>query len=269
MTELRKLQLHQLEILRELDRICRKHDIKYHLSAGTLIGAIRHQGFIPWDDDIDIEMFYEDFIRFVEVCKTELLAERKYFLQTMESDPYYNYVFAKLRENDTLCVRKGQEHMKHHHGIYVDVFSFFPVPENKILYKIFSSIVAICKTILWSSVGSISEDNSLRRFKYKMYSLIPKKIPRKIIEKLVSLCKNDAYVSSLGCPVTQKLRRDKRDYLERMETEFEGHRFFVPVNYDKILRQIYGDYMELPPENERVGRHPAIKIDHGEDFNID
>lgn len=262
MTELRKLQLHQLEMLRELDKICRKHDIKYHLSAGTLIGAVRHKGFIPWDDDVDTEMFFDDYLKFVEVCKTEL-DENKYFLQTMDSDPYHRYIFAKLREHNTLCVRKGQEHMKHHHGIYIDVFPLYPAPKNKVLFRIFSSIISVCKTILWSPVGSVSEESPSRRVRYKIYSSIPKNIPLKIIKVLVSLCKNDVYSASLGCPVTQGLQRNKRDYVERIEAEFEGCKFFIPANYDKILRQIYGDYMKLPPENKRTGHHTSTKIDHG------
>jgi len=267
MTDLRKLQLHQLEILCELDRICRKHDIKYHLSAGTLIGAIRHKGFIPWDDDIDTEMFYDQYLKFIEVCKTEL-DQNKYFLQTMNSDPHYNCIFAKLRENNTSCVRLGQQHMKHHHGIYIDVFPLYPSPKNKFLHKLYFIIVRRFKVMLRARVGRANEVRPFRRFKYKVYSKIPLKIPQNIIRFIVSLCKNDTYFTSLGCPVTQRLQRDRRDYTQQIEAEFEGHNFMIPANYDKILTQIYGDYMTPPPENERIGRHTAVNIDHGESFAL-
>ncbi|MCL2839567.1 MAG: LicD family protein [Defluviitaleaceae bacterium] len=256
MTKLRKLQLAELQLLQELDRICRKHGINYHLTSGTLLGAIRHKGFIPWDDDLDVAMLLDDYVEFCNICKDELNV-KKFFLQTMDTDPYHRYIFAKFRIQNTLCVRKKQEHMKHHHGIYIDIFPLYPVPQGIFLFKIFAKIVTKCKTILWSPVGAVSEK------KYKIYSLIPKKIPKKTIDFLVSRCKKSIFVSSLGCPSFLKVRRLASDCQDLVEGEFEGQNFFIPANYDALLKSFYGNYMILPPKHKRQGHHPAAMIDFG------
>src|SRR5690554_4796206 len=92
---LKAIQSIQVEILLEIDRICKKNDIRYQLFAGTLLGAVRHKGFIPWDDDIDLAMLREDYDKFIQVCKYDL--DNKYFLQTYETDPQYTFTFGKVR----------------------------------------------------------------------------------------------------------------------------------------------------------------------------
>ncbi len=114
-----KVRLVQIELLDELDRISKKYNIKYQLFAGTLLGAVRHNGYIPWDDDIDVAMLREDYERFISVCEKELGAD--YFLQTpdLEGSPY---PFSKLRKNNTLFVEGNVEHIDIHHGVFIDVF---------------------------------------------------------------------------------------------------------------------------------------------------
>lgn len=102
---LRKVQLTQLEILKEVDRICTKHGIKYWLSGGTQLGAVRHNGFIPWDDDLDIDMMREDFNRFLKIARTEL--QESYYLQDWFTEKAYGLPFAKIRKNNTLFVEAG------------------------------------------------------------------------------------------------------------------------------------------------------------------
>ena len=119
-TTLRDVQKVQLEILLEFDRICRKHGLKYLLFAGTLLGAVRHKGFIPWDDDIDVCMLRGDYERFLTVCKDELSAEL--FLQTTDTDREYPLQFAKLRKNNTRFVEKSMSDLKIHHGVFIDIF---------------------------------------------------------------------------------------------------------------------------------------------------
>ena len=116
--EQRKIQLLQLNILKEFDRICRKHDLKYTLAGGSMLGAVRHKGFIPWDDDVDVSMLREEYEKFCEICKTELDAE-KYFLQTMDTDPEYRFIYGRILLNGTAYVRAGQEHMKAKNGIFI------------------------------------------------------------------------------------------------------------------------------------------------------
>jgi len=274
--ELRKLQLTQLSILKEVDRICRKYDIKYYLTAGTLLGAVRHKGFIPWDDDLDIGMSYTNYKRFCEICKTEL-DNNKYFLQNLENDPHHLYIFAKLRLQNTLCVRKGQEHLGFHHGIYIDIFPTYPMPESNFLFHIYAFIIARCKTIMWSPVGAVSERNPLLKFIYKILSKIPKKIPQRIIYNIISKC-NSKNEASLGTPSFGKINLHKQRKKEAniqgslstifnnlqvskvMEMEFEGYKLYTPINYDFILKYYYNDYMKFPPQNEQYGHHNLVEL---------
>jgi len=277
MNNLRRLQLIELELLHELDKICRKHNLRYFLAAGTLLGAVRHKGFIPWDDDIDVSMPLADYQKFCQICETELDGST-FFLQTMDTDPHYRYIFAKLRRQDTLYLRKGQEHMKHHHGICIDIFPWYPVPKGSVAGTFFEFVVARCKTIMWSPVGAVSEKKILLKLLYKLLSRINIAIPRGVIEWLVSKCSPDIS-ADIGEPfygnskVTKKRMtyvnepistiRQKLQVRELIEMEFEGINFFVPANYDYILTYWYGDYMELPPVDKRVGHHHASIIDFG------
>jgi len=282
-SDLRKLQLIELDLLREVDRICRTHGIRYYLASGTMLGAVRHGGFIPWDDDVDIEMPYADYIRFCEICKSELDSD-KYFLQNMDNDPRHLYIFAKFRRNNTLYVRKGQEHMKFHHGICIDIFPSYPIPSTKIVFYLFAFLVARCKTIMWSRIGAKSEKNTLLRLLYKMIAIIPKGIPKKIILLLVSMCKGDI-AHSIGTPFFGdfKLLRNRMNHVsdrgnlmevldklqptEMIEIEFEGLSCPAQSNYDYMLTFLYGDYMQLPPEEECVGHHLASILDFGNAFD--
>ena len=277
MTELRKLQLIQLGILCEVDRICRKHGLNYYLAEGTLLGAVRHKGFIPWDDDIDICMPFDDYKKFCKICESEL-NQNIYFLQTMDSDAYYPYVFAKLRLNNTLYVRKGQEHMKHHHGIYIDIFPLYPAPKGAISALFFGSIIARCKTIMWSPIGAVSEKKTFTRMMYKLLSCIPISIPRSIIYSLVSMCSGEIK-ENIGAPFygsiketrkrlahvndSRRIAKKKFNITDAIEMDFEGMKCFAPANYEYYLTFRYGNYMELPPENEQQGHHHASKIDFG------
>ena len=126
--ELHQLQSVLLEMLIELDRICKKHDIRYCIIAGTLLGAVRHKGFIPWDDDLDVAMTRSEYRRFREVCVSELNTSR-FFFQDDTTDLHYRWGWGRLRRIDSEFVRVGQEHLKMRTGIFLDVFPMDGVPD--------------------------------------------------------------------------------------------------------------------------------------------
>ena len=130
-TQLRRIQQIETDVLCEVDRICQKHQIKYVLGFGTLIGAVRHQGFIPWDDDVDICMMRKDYERFKDICRTEL--NPKYFYQSKDTDPEYYHLFDKIRVNGTVFKEDLIAEHDIHHGVYIDIFPMDYVPDNGFL----------------------------------------------------------------------------------------------------------------------------------------
>lgn len=132
--QLRRIQLVELDILLELDRVCRKHQIDYFLCGGTALGAVRHSGFIPWDNDVDVGFLREDYERFCRIFPQEADAS-KYFLQTWKSDPHYLWNYGKIRRLGTEYVRAGQERMKYRTGISIDVFPYDYLPIGEELHR--------------------------------------------------------------------------------------------------------------------------------------
>ena len=131
--EFRKMQLIQLDLIVELDRVCRKHNINYVIIAGTMLGAVRHKGYIPWDDDADIAMLREDYERFKSVAYD--LNPEICFFQDNTTDPEYRWGYAKLRRTGTQYIRLGQEHMKNKTGICIDVVSEISAPHKNLMYS--------------------------------------------------------------------------------------------------------------------------------------
>ncbi|MCY9529210.1 LicD family protein [Paenibacillus alvei] len=256
--QLKKLQNDMLSMLLEVDRICRKYNITYFLSYGTLIGAIRHNGYIPWDDDIDIQMFREDYEKFCEVCKGELNTE-KFFLQNQTTDRHYNWVYGKLRLKNTSFVRAGQEHMKQHDGMFLDILPLDYISRNKYRQNVSFFICKLCRKVLWSRVGKKSESNMFSRLLYYAVSFIPRRLAILIFEHFAKR-DNKKETSLLASHNTFAQIYKREWYAESIRVEFEGHTFFAPKGYDYILSLIYGNYMELPSAEKRHGHCYASSI---------
>lgn len=253
-----KLQEELLEILIELDRICTKRNIPYYLYAGTLLGAVRHKGFIPWDDDIDVAMFRKDYSEFKKVVQEELDTKR-FFFQTQETDENYNWVFGRIRKENTLFMRSGQEHIGYHNGIFIDVFPMDNISENKIKQKFIIYACKFWKKVLWSPVGVKSGKNTLHKVVFRALKLIPREVAISSYNYFAYKLNSDNTSLIIGHSVLSKIFR-KSWFEGNMKLEFENVKFSVPKNYHDILTEMYGDYMKLPPKEERRGHHYASYI---------
>lgn len=267
--QFRKMQLVELDMIIELDRVCRKHNINYVLVGGSLLGAVRHKGYIPWDDDADIAMLREDYNKFKENIH-ELNPEICYF-QDHETDPEYRWGYGKLRRTNTKYIRVGQEHLKCQTGIFIDIFPMDDIPKH-IPFQMLQDFHCFClRKILWSEVGKVTEKGFMKYW-YKLLSCIPPKLVYSQLRWYTKKSKNNSTnkVRTLLFPAAGKLYRKsalpdrygmpKKWFLDRIKFEFENYYFYGTKDYDSILKHFYGEYMKLPPENKRQQHSPFSEI---------
>lgn len=294
--ELRKIQLLQLEILKEVDRICRKHDIKYTLCGGSLLGAIRHKGFIPWDDDIDISMLRREYKKFLNICKQELDSD-KYFVQTVDTDPEYRWIYGKIILNGTTYVRAGQESIKSHNGIFIDIFPRDGKFDNFIIGGIQSKCAYLLRKIMYSPVGAEHSEDERARKIFRILSKIRKKDALKLLTfiqllnfgvktKMVRcwglMATGEKKKYELGSKKYSRFKKSKWNVLseeekknrkrgilrcfftEVMDVPFEDTTVMITAHYDEWLRFTFDDYMKLPPKSKRVMHQKASAYSLGE-----
>lgn len=262
---LRDAQMLMVDILKDVHKICEKHDLKYFLDAGTLLGAVRHKGFIPWDDDMDIGMLREDYERFIEIAKKEL--PDHLFLQTFETDDKYDIyqVPCKIRYNGTILIEKGiSENSEMHNGVYIDVFPYDSLPKSKFIYKIQRMLsYNVLKSFI--RIREIPDNLTFKnKVTHAFYKIIIKTFPYKRRKKFFDfLVKwNDVNSPYMGYgldTVWSEYIYKKEDYFNLEKLEFEGNYFYGPKNYHAILTQLYGDYMILPKEEDRQWHAKEIK----------
>lgn len=261
--KLRKLQMTELELLVEVDRICKKNDIKYSLDGGTLLGAVRHAGFIPWDDDADVMMTREEYERFFEACKSDLNYE-KYFLQEFRTDAEYRWGYAKLRKNGTTFLREGQEHINCHVGVCIDIFIFDEVPDGYFERRLHWVQCFIIRKGLYSIVGQKNEKNRFIRVIYRILAKTSRAFWTQNLERLVrkESGKNRQLLSHLTYPNRKEIRYGlpSQYFDEYCDIEFEGVSLRAIASYDKYLRDLFGDYMVLPSKQNRKV-HPVSKLE--------
>lgn len=236
-TPLRQCQLVMLRMLKILDHLCTKYDIRYFLIGGTLIGAIRHKGFIPWDDDLDIGMTRNDYEKFIKYAVPELPED--IFFQNPQTDKYYpqfNYVDARLRDKFSSYNHIDKENSKWHEGLQIDIFihdrsylphNFFVVTSNKLL--------------------KLTRDH---RTRVKVLKFISKYVPVPLVYSSNYL----QHYSSLQLGTFIK----ESECSTLIRTKFEDMYVYIPQGYDSYLKRQYGNYMQLPPPEKRVSDHNVI-----------
>lgn len=243
---LRACQLKQLDILNEIDAICRRNGIEYWLDGGTLLGAARHGGFIPWDDDIDIAMRKEDMERFIAVAPGEL--RDGLFLQTPQNEPDSKEPIVKVRDMNSFYVEGGDNFAADYQkGVYVDIFPFVDCPAvSRRLIKTIGRGISKSYGILHKahcySLRSVAE---LFWFsgKYALY--------RTVWAVVCLLCRKDRHISNTLHNNGYGIMHRKSCLFPLGEIEFEGRKYPAPHDSDEYLTDIYGDYMAIPPVEKR------------------
>lgn len=243
----------QLELLEEVDRVCRECGITYAIMAGTMLGAVRHEGFIPWDKDADVAFLREEYDKFAKACETHLNQDKFYF-QDHRNTEGYRWGYGKLRRKDTLLIREGQEHMPYGSGVGIDIFPFDFVPNGKIPQKIHDTASVMLRKFTWCHIGKIEEKNPKTRLLYHLMDKIPEEKVKNAMEKWISLNQKETdLVRVLFFPtLTTECFFYKKWFTELTPIDFEGLPLMGTMDYDNYLKFQYGDYMKLPPKKEQV-----------------
>ncbi|MBD5280216.1 MAG: LicD family protein [Bacteroides sp.] len=233
-SEFRNYQLELLNMLVDFDRFCRKEGIKYWLSSGTLLGAVRHGGFIPWDDDVDVDMTREDF------CKLKLLFHEtdKYVIQTSHNDSAYFWPFAKLRlKTREVHEQNSNDKYYKYRGPYIDIFLIEDIHEG------IANTLKIFPRILYrlSMKSSWTFIDKLIFFSFKKLD----QLSCNIFRRISILLPGKKYGHTYGTVFTRS-NRNKKEIFPISDISFENHTFMAPANPKAYLFRMFGDYMKLP-----------------------
>ena len=268
--DIREWQLFELSILEKVVAICEKYDIQYFLSSGTLLGAVRHKGFIPWDDDVDIDMPIKEYKRFCKIPQEEFESVGL-FLQTYKTDSKFSASWAQIRANNTTSMPVANYQWDIHWGVCIDIFPLIGLYENPTLRKLQYKLFGINYTLLSKDYyNSVPHTEYQISKKVKLMYMLPRFIRHTIVALNDLLVDRDFFSSREGTVKWWNLstKYSPEYYTGSTKVLFEGRLYNAPRNYDGQLTLLYGDYMTLPPESEREG-HEMILGDIIKDLNKD
>lgn len=255
--DLKKLQSIELEIFKEFVRLCDKHNLTYSLAMGTAIGTVRHKGFIPWDDDIDIMMPRKDYEYFWRVAAREMNPE--YFFQNYYTDKNCGLIYGKIRKNNTILSEQYSSHVDMHQGVWIDIFPYDCTSDDVKEREKINKFIDLLKNIYIIKCGFFlpqDKNNFVNKIGYVIIKCICLFINQEYLIK-----KLDKYINKFNGDKTKNvcvrgsLPKNRIIPLtilnEVVSTEFEGVQAKIVKEYDIYLRRIYGDYMQLPPIEKR------------------
>lgn len=267
-----QIDLHrvQIELVAEFRRVCEKHSLKFFALYGTLLGAVRHQGFIPWDDDVDLGMLRADYEKLLDVVKLDL--SEKYFFQTFASDEHYASPLGKLRKNKTVFHERTSGLGGQHRGIFIDVFPLDTKPTKKWQQVLQQRSTYVLKRLLMIKGGYEigAGGGGVRRTTRLLAGAMSKLLPRPLLVGLLNHqmsrrngCPAVKYISVSGPYSYDRETLDARWVNELVELPFEHTTIPAFRDAHSYLTRIYGDYMILPPKSDRIGHHDLVKLDFG------
>jgi lipopolysaccharide cholinephosphotransferase len=259
--KIRDIQLQLYDVLCRFDDICKKYSITYYLTGGTAIGAVRHKGFIPWDDDIDVAIPRPDYERFSHYAQLEL--GEKYFWQTQFTDSEYHLPFGKIRKNNTSSIEAYQIPNLKRNGIFIDVFPLDGAPNY--FFRIINLGIPkyINRIIIRKNVNRKFHKGYLE----DLWMFTARMIPYSVLHWIQSMCIRlypyaaSKYFVNLGGAYSYEKETGPMKWLNPPKyLNFETRLFPVMNNYDSYLRHVYGDYLKLPPEDKRTSHYIEVNI---------
>ncbi|MDO4413635.1 MAG: LicD family protein [Erysipelotrichaceae bacterium] len=257
----------ELDLFNELDRVCKKHGLSYFAGAGTLLGAIRHKGFIPWDDDMDFYMLRSDYDKLINLANE---FAHPYFLQTGYTDQAIMRTHVRIRNSNTTACSSWEKQFDCNKGVFIDIFPLDGITENKFKDKTQKALNMIYRTVMRNKQPINFKQQPLKislkqaaintvvtiahRDKTKAMIRYENNL-RKYSDKNAKMWGNRTLV--FDCP---KSRRPLEDWMDIIHVPFEFMEIPIPRNYDEILRQQYGNYMEFPKDKTQGKLHEVIIV---------
>jgi lipopolysaccharide cholinephosphotransferase len=263
MSDIKEVQFHLLEGMKYIHEICEDNNINYFLIAGSALGAERHSGFIPWDDDVDVGLIRDDYNRLLEVLKNS--KHDKYFLQDNQTESNYFLGYGKLRINDTIYKEKYYKHVDIHQGISIDIFPLDNVGESTFSSKIKYSFIKIIKVLILVKYYNFTKRGVLYAVFFCPLMFLSKRSLLKMTKRLLKShnnIKNPFYLMNFfGRYNFDKELINVKGFGIPKLNKFEDISLYVPGNNKNYLTNLYGDYMKLPPMHLRETHSPVeIKL---------
>ena len=257
--EINELKKIQLNILKYLDEFCKKNNIKYWIDCGTLLGAIRHKGYIPWDDDIDVGMLREDYDKFIELSES-FNSSKKYSFNCYELNHNWQYSMGKVLDNDTILYEPDVKNgIKTCVNIDIFVYDIAPIDDSKLnkMYNKRDFFVKLnsCRNIKRFYTKDEQKYNFIKIAIYYILHIFPKGFfVKKIIINSKKLCKYDTgYVGNFTA--NTRMKCSTKVFKSFIDVKFENEKFPAPIGYDEWLKAFFGNYMELPPKEKQISHH--------------
>ena len=260
-TPLSEIHKYLFEILQELDRICRKYHIKYSLEGGTLLGAVKYGDFVPWDDDLDVVMLRPEYERFIKVCENEL--NEKFFLQNSETEKNFPLNYTKLRYKESKYVQKNYEFLDMNQGLFLDLYPLDYVDEKK--YRMCMHFIGLLNgaknvklEILLSPLHKSPSISKTKSIAYKLVSKLPLQCLNNALKSMMVSANGERAVLNLCNPTYTDKPIDVQRFQEYTEITFRNQKFSVIKDYDNWLKEVFGNYMDIEPDEETRGPSHAI-----------
>ena len=262
-----KLKSIELDLFKQFVRCCKELSLNYYVLGGTMLGSVRHKGFIPWDDDIDVGMMRNDYEIFLE--KAPSLLPSYYFLQHSKSEPNYMNNFAKIRDSRTTFIETAVKNLNINHGVYMDIFPLDYYPETlfrqkvfDLKYKLLSLKVREAFAVQDGNKLSAAAELGVKVLSY--FVSIKYKSSKDALLAMDKLCRSvprSNLIANYNGAWGKKEIVPYFWYGSGISGDFEGISVSLPVEYDKWLKKVYGDYLKLPPAEKRVTHHFTEIVD--------
>lgn len=266
--DLKRLQQEQLTILEELKRVCIENNLTFYIAYGSCLGAMRHKGFIPWDDDIDVLMPVKDFDRLMQLADQ---LKTPFFLQNPDTDPEFCSAIARVRKDGTACVEKDDLSLKCHHGIYIDIYPQYNYPD-RFLQRVKIVISSIIHRVLIANRPPLNHGKIIKGIGIIILKILGGKNRKEKIQKYkkqLRAYENTKYVADLygmDLTLTKVIKYKKEWFSEPKWVEFEGRMMPIPTNAHEYLTERYGDYMTMPPLEKQKSYHQYAYVDFEHEY---